>query len=279
MVALMPRSMDNSRGARVDLDQTLPACDKAVAMPSRTSSRNIDLTQVRAACSTCSLHELCLPAGLDSNEMERIDQLVKVRRRIKRGDYLYRTGASLESLFAVRSGFLKSCVICEDGREQVTAFHMMGEVVGLDAISQEKHACDTIALEDSELCEIPFARLEELTRDIASLQRHFHRIMSREIVRDHNVMLLLGSMRAEERLATFLIGLSQRFASRGYSAQEFHLRMTREEIGSYLGLTLETVSRVFSRFQDEGLIEVNNRHIVIVDVERLRGLVGQHSHS
>ena len=279
MVALMPRSMDNSRGARVDLDQSLPACDKASAMPSRTSSRKVDLTQVRAACSTCSLHELCLPAGLDADEMERIDQLVKVRRRIKRGDYLYRTGASLESLFAVRSGFLKSCVICEDGREQVTAFHMMGEVVGLDAISQEKHTCDTVALEDSELCEIPFARLEELTRDIASLQRHFHRIMSREIVRDHNVMLLLGSMRAEERLATFLIGLSQRFASRGYSAQEFHLRMTREEIGSYLGLTLETVSRVFSRFQDEGLIEVNNRHIVIVDVDRLRALVGQHSHT
>jgi len=247
-------------------------------MPRRTSLRGIDLAQIRTACSTCSLHELCLPAGLDATEMERVDQVVKLRRRTKRGDYLYRAGAELDSLFAVRSGFLKSCVVYEDGREQVTGFHMMGEVVGLDAISQERHTCDTIALEDSELCEIPFARLEELTREIASLQRHFHRIMSREIVRDHGVMLLLGSMRAEERLATFLINLSQRFASRGYSAHEFHLRMTREEIGSYLGLTLETVSRVFSRFQDDGLIEVNNRHIRIQDVARLRGLVGQPPH-
>lgn len=244
-------------------------------MSRRPISRSLDLAQIRTACSTCSLHELCLPAGLDPEEMERVDHLVKLRRRVKRGEYLYRAGAPLESLFAVRSGFLKSCVVYEDGREQVTAFHMMGEVVGLDAISQEKHTCDTMALEDCEMCEIPFGRLEELTRDIPSLQRHFHRMMSREIVRDHGVMLLLGSMRAEERIATFLTGLSQRFASRGYSAQEFHLRMTREEIGSYLGLTLETVSRVFSRFQDEGYIEVHNRHIRILDVARLRALVGQ----
>ena len=207
--------------------------------------------------------------------MAEVDQIVKKRRRIKRGEYLYRSGAELESLFAVRSGFLKSCVVYEDGREQVTGFHMMGEVVGLDAISQERHTCDTVALEDTELCEIPFACLEQLTRDIVPLQRHFHRIMSREIVRDHGVMLLLGSMRAEERVATFLINLSQRFASRGYSAQEFHLRMTREEIGSYLGLTLETISRIFSRLQEDGLIEVNNRRIRINDVSRLRTLVGQ----
>ncbi|MCC6533121.1 MAG: fumarate/nitrate reduction transcriptional regulator Fnr [Burkholderiales bacterium] len=244
-------------------------------MPRRHSSRRIDLAQIKTACSTCSLHELCLPAGLDARDMERVDGVVKLRRRIKRGEYLYRTGTKLDALFAVRSGFLKSCVVYEDGREQVTGFHMMGEVVGLDAISQERHTCDTIALEDSELCEIPYARLEDLTRDIPSLQRHFHRMMSREIVRDQGVMLLLGSMRAEERLATFLTNLSQRFASRGYSAQEFHLRMTREEIGSYLGLTLETVSRVFSRFQEDGLIEVHSKHIRITDVARLRGLVAQ----
>jgi len=242
----------------------------------RTSlPQRINLAQIKTACSTCSLHELCLPAGLDAAEIEQVDRVVTLRRRIKRGDYLYRSSSTLDSLYAVRSGFLKSCVVYEDGREQVTGFHMMGEVIGLEGISQEKHTCDTIALEDSELCEIPFSRLEALTRDIPSLQRHFHRMMSREIVRDHGVMLLLGSMRAEERLATFLINLSQRFALRGYSAQEFHLRMTREEIGSYLGLKLETVSRVFSRFQDDGLIEVNNKHIRINDVERMRALVGQ----
>ena len=244
-------------------------------MARRPSPRALDLAQIRTACSSCSLHELCLPAGLDLEEMARVDHLVKLRRRIKRGEYLYRAGAPLDSLFAVRSGFLKSCVVYEDGREQVTAFHMMGEVVGLDAISQEKHTCDTVALEDSELCEIPFSRLEELTRDIASLQRHFHRMMSREIVRDHGVMLLLGSMRAEERLAAFVLNLAQRFSARGFSASEFVLRMTREEIGSYLGLKLETVSRTFSKFQEDGMLQVQQKHIRITDASALRGLVGQ----
>jgi CRP/FNR family transcriptional regulator len=241
-------------------------------------NRPVNLSGIKTGCSTCSLHELCLPAGLEATELERIDAVVKVRKRVKRGQYLYRATTPLESLFAVRSGFLKSCVVCEDGREQVTGFHMMGDVIGLEGISLERHTCDTIALEDSELCEIPFARLETLTRDIPSLQRHFHRLMSREIVRDHGIMLLLGSMRAEERLAAFLINLSQRFARRGYSSHEFHLRMTREEIGSYLGLKLETVSRVFSRFQEEQLVEINNKHVLIKNVERLRELIGQPTH-
>lgn len=247
-------------------------------MPQPTPSRPVSLLGIKTACSTCSLHELCLPAGLDAAEIERIDAVVKVRRRVKRGQYVYRATTALESLFAIRSVFLKSCVVCEDGREQVTGFHMMGEVVGLEGISLERHTCDTVALEDSELCEIPFSRLEALTRDIPSLQRHFYRLMSREIVRDHGIMLLLGSMRAEERLAAFLINLSQRFAGRGYSSQEFYLRMTREEIGSYLGLKLETVSRVFSRFQEERLVEINNKHVRITNVERLRQLIGQPSH-
>jgi len=234
----------------------------------------IDVSKLRNACSTCSLRELCLPAGLDSHELAQVDKMINRRRPVRRGDYLYRAGAELQSLFAIRTGFIKSCVLHEDGREQVAGFHMMGELLGLDAISSGRHLCDAIALEDTEMCEIPFAMLEQLAREIPSLQHHFHRLMSREIVHDHGVMLLLGSMRAEERLAAFLLNLSQRFATRGYSSTEFNLRMTREEIGSYLGLKLETISRVLSRFQQEGLIEVRNKYLKILDADALRRVIG-----
>jgi CRP/FNR family transcriptional regulator len=237
----------------------------------------IDVNKLRSACSNCSLRELCLPAGLDAEELAEVDKLVNRRRPIRRGDYLYRAGNDLQSLYAIRTGFIKSCVLHEDGREQVAGFHMMGELLGLDAISSGRHLCDAIALEDTEVCDIPFGMLERLSREIPALQQHFHRIMSREIVRDHGVMLLLGSMRAEERLAAFLLNLSQRFATRGYSSTEYNLRMTREEIGSYLGLKLETISRVLSRFQEEGLIEVRNKYLKLLDVERLRAVVGGRS--
>ena len=243
-------------------------------MSAQSSLTPIDIAKLRNACSTCSVRELCLPAGLDLEELAQVDKMVNRRRPVRRGDYLYRAGTELQSLYAIRSGFIKSCVLHEDGREQVAGFHMTGDLLGLDAISAGRHLCDTVALEDTEVCDIPFALLERLAREIPSLQSHFNRIMSREIVRDHGVMLLLGSMRAEERLAAFLLNLSQRFATRGYSSTEFNLRMTREEIGSYLGLKLETISRVLSRFQQEGLIQVRNRYLKINDVDALRRLVG-----
>ena len=230
-----------------------------------------------AGCSSCGLRELCLPGDTDSHTMQRIDGLVNHRRRLRRGEHLYRTGSALASLFAVRSGMFKSCVLHEDGREQVAGFHMMGDILGLDAISRGRHMCDIVALEDCEVCEIPFASLEQLAQELPPLQHQLHRILSREIVRDYGVMLLLGSMKAEERLAAFLLNLSQRFSARGYSANEFHLRMTRDEIGSYLGLKLETISRVLSRFQHEGLIQVHHKHLRILDTERLRTILGQAS--
>jgi CRP/FNR family transcriptional regulator len=233
----------------------------------------VDVNKLKTVCSTCSLHELCLPAELNPSELAMFDRLFTHRRSVKRGDYLYRAGTELQSLYAIRTGFMKSCVLHDDGREQVAGFHMMGDLLGLDAISSNRHTCDTVALEDSDVCDIPFHSLETLSREIPSLQRHFHRMLSREIVRDHGVMLLLGSMRAEERLAAFLLNLSQRFAVRGYSPTEFNLRMTREEIGSYLGLKLETISRVLSRFQEEGLIDVRNKHIKINGLEKIRALV------
>jgi CRP/FNR family transcriptional regulator len=161
----------------------------------------------------------------------------------------------------------------EDGRDQVTGFQMTGELLGLDGISGEMHTCNAIALEDSEVCAIPFLHLEGLSRQIHTLQHHFHKVMSREIVRDHGVMMLLGTMRAEERLAAFLLNLSQRFKARGYSPAEFNLRMSRDEIGSYLGLKLETVSRAFSRFQEDGLLAVHQRKIRILNTAGLRKLM------
>lgn len=242
-------------------------------MKSKRAPRLIDINSLRVACSSCSLRELCLPAGLDPGEMERVDRLVTGRRKLRRGADLYRAGEPLAALFAIRSGFMKSCVLHDDGREQVAGFHMAGDLLGLDAIGGGTHTCDTVALEDSEVCEIPFSYLEQLSRELPSLQQQLHRIMSREIVRDYGVMLLLGSMSAEERLAAFLLNLSQRFATRGYSPSEFRLRMTREEIGSYLGLKLETVSRAFSGFQDRGLIDVRQKHVRILDIPGLKAVL------
>jgi CRP/FNR family transcriptional regulator len=207
--------------------------------------------------------------------MHRLDEIVNRKRPVKRGDYLYRAGGALQSLYAVRTGFFKSCVMHDDGREQVAGFHMAGEMLGMDGIGSGKHMCDAVSLEDSEVCEIPFNDLETLSRHIPTLQQHFHRIMSREIARDYGVMLLLGSMRAEERLAAFLLNLSQRFAARGYSSKSFLLRMTRNEIGSYLGLKLETISRALSHFQTEGIIAVQNKSVEILDAGRLRAMVSQ----
>ena len=185
----------------------------------------------------------------------------------------YFSGDSFQSLYAVRTGFFKTCVSAEDGRDQVTGFQMAGELLGLDGISTDRHSVDAVALEDSQVCVIPYGELEALSREFTDLQHQFHRIMSREIVRDHGVMLLLGSMRAEERLAAFLTNLTQRLKARGFSSSSLILRMTREEIGSYLGLKLETVSRTFSKFQDEGLLEVRQRQITILDQGGLQKIV------
>lgn len=235
----------------------------------------ISAPAMRAACSQCNLHELCLPVGMSPEEIERLDQLVGARRKIRKGQNLYRSGDAFEAIYAIRLGWFKTDVLLEDGREQVTGFQMTGEMLGLDGISTETHSCNAIALEDSEVCVLPFSQLEELSREVEGLQHQFHKVMSREIVRDHGVMMLLGSMRAEERLAAFLMNLSQRFNARGFSPADFNLRMTRDEIGSYLGLKLETVSRAFSRFQDEGLIAVQQKHIRILDLTGLRRLVQQ----
>jgi CRP/FNR family transcriptional regulator len=235
--------------------------------------RKMNPNTIKVACSNCNLRELCMPMDLTADELDRIDAVVGVRRKVKRGATLFRNGEKFTSLYAIRTGFFKTCLIAEDGRDQVTGFQMAGEVIGLDGIVNDRHACDAVALEDAEVCVMPFDRIEELSRDINALQHHVHKIMSREIVREHGVMLLLGSMRAEERLAAFLLNLVQRLHARGFSRSELVLRMTREEIGSYLGLKLETVSRTFSKFAEEGIIEVHQRHVHILNADALKDIV------
>jgi len=231
------------------------------------------LPTIKVACSGCNLRELCMPISLDRAELARIDEVVASRRSVKRGASLFREGEKFTSLYAIRVGFFKTTLTTADGRDQVTGFQMAGEIIGLDGIVSDRHTCDAVALEDAEVCVMPFDRLEELSREVNALQHHVHKIMSREIVREHGVMMLLGSMRAEERVATFLLNLVKRLHARGFSQSELVLRMTREEIGSYLGLKLETVSRTFSKFAEDGIVEVRQRHLRILDAEALARVV------
>ena len=224
----------------------------------------------RVSCSTCNLRELCLTSGLCPADLERVEKIVHSRRRIRRGETLFNAGEPFHSVYAIRMGFFKSSVIDGEGREQVTGFFMGGELLGMEGIGDGQVNATATALEDSEVCVMPFSLIEEISHEVRALQRHLHAVLAREIVRDHGVMMLLGSMRAEERVAVFLLNLSQRFTARGYSPSEFYLRMTREEIGSYLGLKLETVSRVFSRFQEQGVVAVQQKFIRITDIPGLR---------
>lgn len=232
----------------------------------------VTLGAIKASCGNCSMHQLCLPMGLDEADIERLDRIIGRRRRIGRDERLYATGEPFHSLYAVRYGHFKTCQVNAAGGQQITGFQMAGELLGMDAISGDRYQCDAVALEDSEVCEIPFARLEELFGQVPALLRHFHRIMSREITREQNVMLLLGNMRAEQRFAVFLTNLSARYAARGYSSLEFGLRMSREDIGNYLGLTIESVSRLLSRFRKQGWIAVDKREVRLLDPARLKAI-------
>ena len=227
-------------------------------------------SSIKVACSNCNLRELCMPVGLSEQDMSRIDEVVATRRKIQRGENLFRNGDKFNSLFAIRTGFFKTCISSEDGRDQVTGFQMAGEIIGLDGIVSDHHSCNAVALEDAEVCVMPFANVEDLSREFPVLQRHVHKVMSREIVRENGMMMMLGNMRAEERLAAFLLNLVQRLHARGFSKSEMILRMTREEIGSYLGLKLETISRTFSKLSEDGIIEVKQRYVRILKPEELK---------
>ena len=228
-----------------------------------------------ASCSSCCLQGVCLPRGIASNRLSELDELTIMKRRIARGAFLYRSGDEFDAVYAVRSGALKTLGVSSHGVEKITGFYLPGEVMGLDAINSARHDYCAAALEDSEVCVIPFAKLTELSLHIPELQQELFRLLSRDIARDHGLMLLLGSMAAEQRLAAFLLSLSRRYQRLGYAASCFVLRMTREDIGNYLGLTLETVSRLMSRFQRDGLITVQGREVAFRDGDALKAIVGQ----
>jgi CRP/FNR family transcriptional regulator len=221
------------------------------------------------------MRELCLPVGLSGDEVKQFEGLIAHRIKLGKNDTLYRAGEPFHALYAIQFGSLKTTVLAEDGREQVTGYHMLGEMIGFDGIGSDLHCTGATALEVTEVCVLPFAGVQHLARNMPTLQHNLHQIMSREITRDQDLMVALGSMRAEERLALFLLNLADRYRRRGFSSTDYVLRMTREEIGNYLGLKLETVSRLFSRFQGEGLIQVQGRAVKLLDPAGLKGIVGR----
>ena len=253
----------------------MPTPVRQLAPAATTPPGVVSIHALRTYCSNCSLRQLCLPMGLEPALLQELDELIKNRVRLKKGEVLYRAGDRFAALYAIRVGSCKTTVLSEDGREQVAGYHMQGDLLGMDGIGAERYGCEAVALEDTECCVLPFGELGDLTRSAAPLQRNLYRFLSREIARGQDIMLLLGSMRAEERLAAFLLNLSQRYRERGYSGTEFVLRMSRQEIGSYIGLKLETVSRLFSRFQQEGLIQVQGRSVKLLDITTLKLLLGQ----
>lgn len=216
-------------------------------------------------CKDCSLASLCLPLSLNLEDMDALDEIVKRGRPLKKGEFLFRQGETFGSVFAVRSGSLKTFSLSDDGVEQLTGFHLPSELVGLSGMDSEVYPVSAQALETTSVCEIPFERLDELSAELPQLRRQLMRVMSREIRDDQQMMMLLSKKTADERIATFLVNLSARFRARGYSANQFRLAMSRNEIGNYLGLAVETVSRVFTRFQQAGLISAEGKEVHILD--------------
>ena len=244
----------------------------AKAPPAR--ARVISFRDAKTDRTSYAEHGPCLPAGLDAEALRKLDAVFCDHARMRKREVLYRAGEAFTALYAIRLGTFKTLVMAEDGREQITGYHMAGDIVGLDGIGQEHHACEAIALEDSEVSALPFAKLNDLAHREPALRRNLLRLISDDLRRGQDMMLQLGRMRAEERLAAFLLNLAERHRSRGYSASEFTLRMTREEIASYLGLKLETVSRCFSHLQEGGLIQVQGRAIKLLDLPALTHLAG-----
>lgn len=225
----------------------------------------------KVSCSECSLSSICLPIAVDVDDLERLDNIILRGRTLKRGAHLYRASDPFESVYAVRTGSVKSYVLSEDGDEQVTGFYLPGEIVGMDGISTARHMSSAKALESASVCEIPFAHLEELSSRIPSLQHHFFSLMSREIQADRELHMLLGKKSAEDRVAALLLSISARQKRRGLRADTFLLPMSRYDISNYLGLAVETVSRIFTRMQQNGAIAQEGKEVTILDRTRLCG--------
>jgi len=241
-----------------------------------SDNKIITLNKIKVACENCSLSRLCLPMGLEAEDVNKLNEIVSRAKPLHRNDFLFREGDEMTGIHAVKTGSIKTFIIREDGSEQVLGFHLPGEIIGLDAIETGKHTCNAKILETTATCLIPFDKLEALSSQIPSLQHQIFRLMSREISSESNMLILLGKRNADERLAAFLLSLSQRYHQRAFSATEFNLSMSRNEIGNYLGLAVETVSRLFTRFQDEGILRVERKHIELINIDALKKICDSH---
>ena len=224
----------------------------------------------QVSCNTCSLSQLCLPVSLNMTEMERLDAIIDKSTPLKKGQHLFHQGTPFTSVYALRAGTVKTYTITNEGEEQITGFYFPGELVGMSGFDQNEYPVSAKILETTTVCEIPFERLDELSGQLPELRRQLLRSMSKEIREEQQMMLLLSKKNAEERIATFLIKLSQRFKLRGYSETSFRLSMSRNEIGNYLGITVETVSRIFTSLAKRSLIEVNSKVVKILDLVQLK---------
>ena len=226
----------------------------------------------QVSCGNCRLNSICLPLALESDDIAQLDSIIQRSKPLQKNQHLYREGDDFQSVFAVRSGTLKAYRTTDDGREQVTGFYFPGEIVGMDGIANNTHASSAKSLETAAVCEIPFSSLEKLSAMMPNLQRHFFQLMSHEITADQQLITLLSKNSADERVAALMLSISSRNARRKLSATQFRLPMSRVDIGNYLGLTVETVSRVFSRMQKMDVLRVDNKEIEILDVEGLRSM-------
>lgn len=225
-----------------------------------------------ASCMHCRLGNICLPVALSGQDVVKLDEIIKRGRITQRGEHIYRSGEDFTAVFAIRSGYVKTYRITDDGEEQITGFYFPGEIFGVDGISKHKYVNSAKALESSAICEIPFERFQELTFELPGLQTHFFQLMSQEIANDQQLITMLSKKTAEQRISTFLLMIAMRNAERGLSETRFRLAMSRTDIGNYLGLTVETVSRVLSRLSKEGVIDLDQKEVSIVDLEQLRAL-------
>lgn len=226
-------------------------------------------------CSTCSLSSLCLPVSLNMTEMDRLDDIIDKSRPLKKGEHLFHQGEPFSSVYAIRAGTIKTYTLTNEGEEQITGFYFPGEMVGMSGFDSEQYPVSAKILETTTVCEIPFERLDELSGQMPELRRQILRTLSKEIRDDQQMMLLLSKKNAEQRVATFLVKLSTRFKARGYSAAHFRLSMSRNEIGNYLGLAVETVSRIFTRFQKMELVRVDGKEIELSNLEEIYSLSGE----
>jgi CRP/FNR family transcriptional regulator len=244
-------------------------------MPDVNKPQLVTFDRLKVSCGQCNLNELCFPHGMNPEDMSKLDSVVEQRKPLHKNDHLYREGDASHAMYAVRSGSIKTLVESPNGDEQIVGFHLPGELLGLDGFMDGSHTCTAIALETTSVCAMPLPKLEGLCTTLPGLQHQMQRIMGKEVTEEHLMLLMLGKMSAEEKIATFLLSISRRMEERHWKATEFVLSMPRQDIANYLGLAVETVSRLFAQYQEAGIIKVDRRRISILQLQRLKEIVGE----